>query len=205
VDRDLMLSYKESEIGQILHEGHRRGRFGGVLHRGRTPATTQGERDDPGLHLISMFGFQRTGDRILGRRGPDDARRIHSWARTAGRTTLNGEGLAAPGWALPAAGVRQIPAWSPTTRPSGYEIGHIVKDGLRRMTGESADVFYYLTVFNEPYPQPAEALGRGRRGHPARHAPGRASGDGADPSASGAPCVQLLASGVGVELGPARP
>jgi pyruvate dehydrogenase E1 component len=104
--------------------------------------------------FYSMFGFQRTGDAIwaLG----DQLGRGFLLGATAGRTTLNGEGLQhEDGHSLLLAStnpacVSYDPAWA-------FEIRHIVRDGLRRMYGEdSEDVFYYLTVYNEPYLQPAE-------------------------------------------------
>jgi pyruvate dehydrogenase E1 component len=110
---------------------------------------------------------------------------------TAGRTTLNGEGLQhEDGHShLLASTNPAVVAYDPAY---GYELGHIVKDGLRRMYGpDSEDVFYYLTVYNEPYPQPAEpegldveALLKGMY----LLSPGTGTG----------PRAQILASGVGV-------
>ena len=195
VDRDLMLSYKESEIGQILHEGINEAGSVASFTAAGTSYATQGEPMIPVYIFYSMFGFQRTGDGFWA--AMDQMTRGFVLGATAGRTTLNGEGLQhQDGHSLLLASTNPgVVAYDPAF---GYEIGHIVKDGLRRMTGESPeDVFYYLTVYNEPYPQPAEpsdvdAEGILRGMHLV------ASGDGADPSASGAPCVQLLASGVGV-------
>ncbi|HET7901963.1 MAG TPA: pyruvate dehydrogenase (acetyl-transferring), homodimeric type, partial [Candidatus Nanopelagicales bacterium] len=112
---------------------------------------------------------------------------------TAGRTTLNGEGLQhEDGHShVLAATNPAVVAYDPAY---GYEIGHIVKDGLRRMYGDDPEnVFYYLTMYNEPYVQPAEPEGVDPDGivrgmHPL--AP-------ADPAAEG-PRAQLLASGVAV-------
>jgi pyruvate dehydrogenase E1 component len=104
--------------------------------------------------FYSMFGFQRTGDGLWA--AGDQMARGFVLGATAGRTTLTGEGLQhADGHSLLLAAtnpavVAYDPAWS-------FEIAHIVKDGLRRMYGEqSENVFYYLTVYNEPYVQPAE-------------------------------------------------
>ncbi|MEU7693336.1 pyruvate dehydrogenase (acetyl-transferring), homodimeric type [Microbispora sp. SCL1-1] len=154
VDRELLLSYKESTEGQILHEGiSEAGSMGSVLAAG-TSYATHGEHMIPVYIFYSMFGFQRTADQMwqLG----DQMGRGFLLGATAGRTTLNGEGLQHEDGHTPLiastnpAAVAYDPAWA-------FEIAHIVKDGLRRMYGEHPeDVFYYLTVYNEPYPQPAE-------------------------------------------------
>jgi pyruvate dehydrogenase E1 component len=104
-----------------------------------------------------MFGFQRTGDGLWA--AADQMARGFVLGATAGRTTLTGEGLQHnDGHSLLLAAtnpavVSYDPSWS-------FEIAHIVKDGLRRMYGEQAEnVYYYLTVYNEPYQQPAEPEG----------------------------------------------
>jgi pyruvate dehydrogenase E1 component len=101
-----------------------------------------------------MFGFQRTGDGLWA--AADQMARGFVLGATAGRTTLTGEGLQHnDGHSLLLAAtnpavVAYDPAWS-------FEIAHIVRAGLRRMYGEDAEnVFYYLTIYNEPYVQPAE-------------------------------------------------
>jgi pyruvate dehydrogenase E1 component len=107
--------------------------------------------------FYSMFGFQRTGDGFWA--AGDQMARGFALGATAGRTTLNGEGLQHEDGHSPLlastnpAVIHYDPAY-------GYEVGHIVRDGLRRMYGESPeDVFYYLTIYNEPYVQPAEPDG----------------------------------------------
>jgi pyruvate dehydrogenase E1 component len=157
VDRELLLSYKESDEGQILHEGiSEAGSMGSLLAAG-TSYATHGEHMIPIYVFYSMFGFQRTGDQMwqLG----DQMGRGFLLGATAGRTTLNGEGLQHEDGQSPLlasanpAAVIYDPAWA-------FEIAHIVRDGLRRMYGEQPeDIFYYLTVYNEPYPQPAEPEG----------------------------------------------
>ena len=104
--------------------------------------------------FYSMFGFQRTGDAFWA--AGDQMTRGFVLGATAGRTTLNGEGLQhEDGHSLllastNPAGVSYDPAFS-------FELGHIIQDALRRMYGEKPeDIFYYLTVYNEPYVQPAE-------------------------------------------------
>src|SRR6476619_4960889 len=158
VDRNLLLSYKESEQGQILHEGiSESGAMGSVIAAGSSYAT-HGTHMIPVYVFYSMFGWQRTGDQMwaLG----DQLGRGFLLGATAGRTTLTGEGLQHnDGHSLLLASVSEAcvsydPAWA-------YEVSVIVADGLRRMYGESPehphgeDIFYYLTVYNEPYQQPA--------------------------------------------------
>jgi pyruvate dehydrogenase E1 component len=106
--------------------------------------------------FYSMFGFQRTGDAFWA--ASDQMTRGFLIGATAGRTTLTGEGLQhADGHSLLLAATNPaVVAYDPAY---AYEIGHIVRDGLRRMYGESPeDVYYYLTVYNEPMVQPAEPV-----------------------------------------------
>lgn len=161
VDRNLLLSWKESSAGQLLHEGiSEAGAMGSTIAAG-TSYATHGEPMIPFYIFYSMFGFQRTGDSIWA--FGDQLGRGFLVGATAGRTTLTGEGL------------QHADGHSPllaSTNPAvvhydpgfAYEVGHIVKDGLRRMYGYGLDadkpygedVFYYLTVYNEPVAQPAE-------------------------------------------------
>jgi pyruvate dehydrogenase E1 component len=104
--------------------------------------------------FYSMFGFQRTGDAFWA--AADQLVRGFVVGATAGRTTLNGEGLQHEDGHSPllASTNPAVVAYDPAF---AYELGHIVKDGLRRMYGENSEnVYYYLTVYNEPYVQPAE-------------------------------------------------
>ncbi|MFO7249645.1 MAG: pyruvate dehydrogenase (acetyl-transferring), homodimeric type [Actinomycetes bacterium] len=154
VDRDLLLSYKEAVDGQILHEGiSEAGSMASFIAAG-TSYATHGEHMIPVYVFYSMFGWQRTGDQMW--QLADQMGRGFLLGATAGRTTLNGEGLQHQDGQSPLlasanpAAVVYDPAWA-------YEIAYIIKDGLRRMYGEKPeDIFYYLTVYNEPYPQPAE-------------------------------------------------
>ena len=191
VDRDLMLSYKESEKGQILHEGINEAGATASFTAVGTSYSTHAEAMIPVYIFYSMFGFQRTGDGFWA--AMDQMARGFVLGATAGRTTLNGEGLQhEDGHSLLLAATNPaVVAYDPAY---GYEIGHIVKDGIRRMFGENAEhIYYYLTVYNEPYPQPAEPDNADVEGilrgmHLVSTAQG---GDVADR-------VQLLASGVGV-------
>ena len=154
VDRELMLSYKESTSGVILHEG--------INEAGSTASFTAvgssySTHDEPMIPIYifySMFGFQRTGDAFWA--AADQLCRGFVVGATAGRTTLNGEGLQHEDGHSPllASTNPAVVAYDPAF---GYEVGHIVKDGLRRMYGENSEnIYYYLTVYNEPYMQPAE-------------------------------------------------
>jgi pyruvate dehydrogenase E1 component len=153
VDRELLLSYKESEQGQILHEGiTEAGSMASTIAAG-TSYATHGEPMIPIYIFYSMFGFQRTADQIWAM--ADQLGRGFLLGATAGRTTLNGEGLQhQDGHSLLLASTN--PAVVSYDPAYAYELAFIVEDGLRRMYGEDAEnVLYYLTVYNEPYPQPA--------------------------------------------------
>jgi pyruvate dehydrogenase E1 component len=196
VDRELLLSYKESETGQLLHEGiTEAGSMGSVIAAG-TSYATHGEPMIPVYVFYSMFGFQRTGDSMWAM--ADQLGRGFLLGATAGRTTLNGEGLQhQDGHSLLLASTN--PACLAYDPAFAYEMAFIVEEGLRRMYGPDSlgpdgDVFYYLTVYNEPVPQPAlPDVPRLREGVLAgiyRYA--RADGGG--------PRAQVLASGVSVRM-----
>jgi pyruvate dehydrogenase E1 component len=192
VDRKLLLSYKESTQGQMLHEGiSEAGAMASATAAGSS-YSVHGEHMIPFYIFYSMFGFQRTGDSIWAM--ADQLARGFLIGATAGRTTLTGEGLQHADGHSPLlastnpAVVHYDPAYA-------YEISHIMQSGLERMYGgdnESAgeDVIFYLTVYNEPIVQPkepenvdAEGILRGI------YSVSKGEGDG--------PRVQLLGSGVG--------
>jgi pyruvate dehydrogenase E1 component len=154
VDRELILSYKESTSGQILHEGiNEAGSVASFTAVGSSYST----HDEPMIPIYifySMFGFQRTGDAFWA--AADQLVRGFVLGATAGRTTLNGEGLQhEDGHShLLASTNPAVVAYDPAF---AYELGHIFKDGLNRMYGpNSENIYYYLTVYNEPYMQPEE-------------------------------------------------
>ncbi len=154
VDRELMLSYKESTSGVILHEGINEAGSVASFTAVGTSYSTHDEPMIPVYIFYSMFGFQRTGDGFWA--ASDQMARGFVLGATAGRTTLNGEGLQhEDGHSLLLASTNPaVVAYDPAF---AYEVGHIVKDGLRRMYGENSEnIYYYLTVYNEPYAQPAE-------------------------------------------------
>jgi len=153
VDAELLLSYKEDTRGQILHEGiSEAGSMASVIAAGSSYAT-HGEPMIPVYVFYSMFGFQRTGD-LMWAMGDQLARGFLLGA-TAGRTTLNGEGLQhEDGHSHLLASTN--PACVTYDPAFAYEISVIVQDALRRMYGDDPEnVFYYLTVYNEPATQPA--------------------------------------------------
>lgn len=154
VDRELMLSYKESTSGVILHEGINEAGSTASFTAVGTSYSTHDEPMIPVYIFYSMFGFQRTGDAFWA--AADQMARGFIMGATAGRTTLNGEGLQhEDGHShLLASTNPAIVSYDPAF---AFELGHIVKDGLRRMYGENSEnIMYYLTVYNEPYSQPAE-------------------------------------------------
>jgi pyruvate dehydrogenase E1 component len=154
VDRELMLSYKESTSGVILHEGINEAGSVASFTAVGSSYSTHNEPMIPIYIFYSMFGFQRTGDAFWA--AADQLVRGFVLGATAGRTTLNGEGLQhEDGHShLLAATNPAVVAYDPAF---AYEVGHIFKDGLRRMYGEdSENIYYYMTVYNEPYMQPAE-------------------------------------------------
>jgi pyruvate dehydrogenase E1 component len=157
VDRELMLAYKESQSGQILHLGINEAGSAAAFTAAGSSYATHGEPMVPIYIFYSMFGFQRTGDALWA--ASDQMSRGFLIGATAGRTTLTGEGLQHNDGHSPllAATNPAVISYDPAY---AYEIGHIVRDGLRRMYGESPeDVYYYLTVYNEPQPQPVEPEG----------------------------------------------
>ncbi len=189
VDRELVLSYKEAKDGQILHEGINEAGSVASFTAVGSSYSTHDEPMIPVYIFYSMFGFQRTGDAFWA--AMDQMVRGFVIGATAGRTTLNGEGLQhEDGHSLLLASTNPgVVAYDPAY---GYEIGHIVRDGLRRMYGEnSEDIYYYLTMYNEPYPQPVQPEGVDVDGIlRGMHLVSEASGEG--------PRVQLMASGPAV-------
>ena len=157
VDAELMLAYKESEIGHILHEGINEAGSTASFTAVGTSYATHNEPMIPIYIFYSMFGFQRTGDGLWA--AADQMARGFVLGATAGRTTLTGEGLQhADGHSLLLAATNPaVVAYDPAF---AYEIAYIVESGLHRMYGENPEnVYFYLTIYNEPYVQPAEPDG----------------------------------------------
>jgi len=155
-DRDELLYYKEAQDGQILEEGINEA---GAISSWIAAATSYSVHGTPMLPFYvfySIFGFQRVGDLIW--QAGDCRSRGFLIGATAGRTTLSGEGLQHQDGSsqLIASTVPNCRAWDPAY---GYELATIVQDGARRMLDEQEDVFYYITVMNENYAQPAMPAG----------------------------------------------
>jgi pyruvate dehydrogenase E1 component len=184
-DADQMMFYKETKNGQILQEGiNEAGAMADWIAAG-TAYSTHGVQMIPVYVCYSMFGMQRTMDLVWA--AGDQRARGFLIGGTAGRTTLNGEGLQhEDGHSQILAGaVPNCISYDPTF---AYEVAVIVQDGLRRMVTEQEDVFYYLTVMNENYEHPAMPEGA---------APGILKGmyQFRKGAASNGPRVQLLGSG----------
>jgi pyruvate dehydrogenase E1 component len=152
VDADALTSYSERANGQILQEGIcEAGAMASFIAAG-TAYSHFGVPAIPFYIFYSMFGFQRVGDLIWA--AADNLCRGFLIGATAGRTTLNGEGLQhQDGHShLIANTVPSVVSYDPAF---AYELAVIVRDGLRRMYVEQQDVFYYITAYNENYPHPA--------------------------------------------------
>ncbi len=159
VDHDLLLSYAEDTDGQILEEGiTEAGSLAEWIAAGTSYANL-GVPTVPMYVFYSMFGFQRVGDLIWS--AADSRARGFLFGATAGRTTLMGEGLQhQDGHSHVLAST--VPACQAYDPAFAYEMAAIIACGLERMYPEAGasygdDVFYYLTIYNENYPQPVRA------------------------------------------------
>jgi pyruvate dehydrogenase E1 component len=156
VDSKLVLSYLEKEDGQLLEEGITEAGSMASFTAAGTSYAVHGEPTIPFYIYYSMFGYQRTGDFMW---AFGDARgRGFLLGATAGRTTLNGEGLQhEDGHShLLMSAIPNVVAYDPAF---AYEVAVIVRDGLKRMYADGEDVFYYLTLYNQDYPMPAMPAG----------------------------------------------
>jgi pyruvate dehydrogenase E1 component len=154
VDDESAYAYREAKNGQILEEGiTEAGSMSSFIAAG-TAYATHGLPTVPFFIYYSMFGFQRIGDLIWA--AADQRVRGFLLGATAGRTTLNGEGLQhEDGHShVLASTVPNLVTYDPAF---AYELAVILRDGIRRMYGEghTEDVFYYITLYNENYPMPA--------------------------------------------------
>lgn len=151
VDRESLLYYHEAKDGQILEEGiTESGSISSFIAAG-TAYANHGVNSIPFFIYYSMFGFQRIGDLIWA--AADCKARGFMLGATAGRTTLNGEGLQHQDGhsQLMASTVPTLMAYDPAF---AYEIAVIIADGLKRMYQEKEEIFYYLTLYNENYTMP---------------------------------------------------
>jgi pyruvate dehydrogenase E1 component len=155
-DADQLMYYREDRSGQMLQEGINEP---GAMSSWIAAATSYGTSNVPMIPFYiyySMFGFQRIGD--LAWAAGDMRARGFLLGGTAGRTTLNGEGLQhEDGHShLLAATIPNCVSYDPTF---SYEVAVIIQDGLRRMMKDQEDVYYYITLMNENYPHPAIPAG----------------------------------------------
>ena len=156
VDKENLLYYREATDGQVLEEGiTEAGSFSSFIAAG-TAYATHGINTIPFYIFYSMFGFQRVGDLIWA--AGDMRAKGFFLGGTAGRTTLNGEGLQhQDGHSHVAAlSIPNLKAYDPAY---AYELAVIIRDGIERMYAQQEDLFYYLTVMNENYPMPAMPKG----------------------------------------------
>jgi pyruvate dehydrogenase E1 component len=151
-DSEQLMFYKEDEHGQILEEGiTEAGSVSSFIAAG-TSYSAHAVQMVPFYIYYSMFGYQRVGDLIWA--AGDSRTRGFMLGGTAGRTTLNGEGLQhEDGHSHVLFSV--VPNCRAYDPAYGYELAVIIQEGLRRMVGEQEDVFYYVTLMNENYPHPA--------------------------------------------------
>ncbi len=151
VDSESLLYYKEAKDGQILEEGiNEAGALASFIAAG-TAWATHGINTIPFFIYYSMFGFQRVGDLIWA--AADCRSKGFLLGGTAGRTTLNGEGLQhQDGHShLMASTIPNLRAYDPAF---AYEIAVIVQDGIKRMYQDRESLFYYITLYNENYDMP---------------------------------------------------
>ena len=183
-DADELMFYREDKEGQILQEGINEAGAISSWIAAATAYANHGVSMMPFYIFYSMFGFQRVGD--LAWAAGDSRARGFLIGGTSGRTTLNGEGLQhQDGHShIQASLIPNCRAFDPTY---GYELAVIIQDGLRRMLTDREDAFYYLTVMNENYRQPAMPDGAEEGILKGMHLIRKASGRG--------PKVQLMGSG----------
>ena len=156
VDHSLILSYKESQSGQILEQGITEAGSTASWIAAGTSYATRGVPMVPFYTYYSMFGFQRVGDLLWA--ASDSRARGFLLGATSGRTTLLGEGLQhQDGHSHVLASV--IPACEAYDPAFAYEIATIIEHGLKRMYVDNEDVYYYLTLYNENYVQPPKPEG----------------------------------------------
>jgi pyruvate dehydrogenase E1 component len=152
IDAETLLPYREAQDGQVLEEGITEAGSMASFTAAGTSFATHGVHMIPFYVFYSMFGMQRTGDQVWA----FGDTRGHGFllGATAGRTTLNGEGLQhEDGHShLISSVVPNCISYDPTF---AYEVAVIVQEGLRRMVENQDDAFYYITLMNENYPHPA--------------------------------------------------
>jgi pyruvate dehydrogenase E1 component len=193
-DADQLLYYREDQKGQVLQEGISEAGGMGAWMAAATSYSISNVAMLPFFIYYSMFGFQRIGDMCWA--AGDMRARGFLIGGTAGRTTLNGEGLQhEDGHShLMSGAIPNVKSYDPTF---SYEVAVILQDGTRRMMQEQEDIYYYLTVMNENYQHPDMPAGceEGIIKGMYLFRDGGAVGNGKGKAKSKAPCVQLLGSG----------
>jgi pyruvate dehydrogenase E1 component len=151
VDAGMVLSYREAVDGQILEEGITEAGSMGSFTAAGTAYATHGQAVIPFYIYYSMFGYQRVGDLIWA--FGDSRGRGFMLGGTAGRTTLNGEGLQHEDGHSPLlfSAIPNVRIYDPAF---AYELATVIRDGMRRMYVDGEDIFYYITLYNENYPMP---------------------------------------------------
>ncbi|MDE3133273.1 MAG: pyruvate dehydrogenase (acetyl-transferring), homodimeric type, partial [Acidobacteriota bacterium] len=193
-DSEQLMYYREDRAGQILEEGITEAGSMSSFIAAATSYSAHGEQMIPFFIYYSMFGYQRVGDLVWA--AADSRARGFLLGGTAGRTTLNGEGLQHEDGHSHVlfSVVPNVVAYDPAY---GYEVAVIIHEGLRRMVTEQEDVFYYLTLMNENYVHPAMPEGAEEgilRGMYLLREAGGGAGAGGRAKAK-KPRVQLLGSG----------
>jgi pyruvate dehydrogenase E1 component len=151
VDRDQVMYYREDKAGQILQEGINEAGGMSSWIAAATSYSSNNRTMIPFYTFYSMFGMQRVGDLVW--LAGDIRARGFLMGGTAGRTTLNGEGLQhEDGHSHVIAAT--VPNCIPYDPTYGHEVAVIIQDGLKRMVEKQEDVFYYITIMNENYEQP---------------------------------------------------
>jgi pyruvate dehydrogenase E1 component len=155
-DSEQLMYYREDKAGQILEEGITEAGSMSSFIAAATSYSAHAEQMIPFYIYYSMFGYQRVGDLVWA--AADSRARGFLLGGTAGRTTLNGEGLQHEDGHSHVlfSVVPNVCAYDPAY---GYEVAVIIQEGLRRMVAEQQDVFYYLTLMNENYTHPAMLKG----------------------------------------------
>ena len=156
VDSELVMKYREAKDGQVIEEGITEAGSMASFSAAATSYATHGLPVIPFYIFYSMFGFQRTGDQMW---AVADARgRGFLMGATAGRTTLAGEGLQHDDGHthVLASTVPNLRQYDPAF---AYELAAVIRDGIERMYARGEDVFYYVTLYNENYPQAASPEG----------------------------------------------
>lgn len=156
VDHSMVLAYLESSEGQILEEGITEAGSAASWTAAATSYVARGVPMVPFFIFYSMFGFQRVGDLLWA--ASDAGARGFLLGATAGRTTLQGEGLQhQDGHSLLLASA--IPTCQAYDPAFAYEVGAVVQDGIRRMYQQDENIYYYLTLYNENQVQPPKPDG----------------------------------------------